>query len=76
MPTKLAKAFGAALRDYREKRDMSLLDLSLESDVHRTYIWELEHGRKNVSLETVYRLAKALGVPPAELIKLTSKHLD
>lgn len=76
MPTKLAKAFGTALREYREKRDMSLLDLSLESEVHRTYIWELEHGRKNASLETAFRLAKALGVPAAELIKMTSKHLD
>lgn len=76
MPTKLAKAFGAALREYREKRDMSLLDLSLESDVHRAYIWELEHGRKNVSLETAFKLAKALDVPASELVKLTTKHMD
>lgn len=76
MPSKLAKAFGSALRELREKRDMSLLDLSLASEVHRTYIWELEHGRKNVSLDTVFRLAKALDVPAADLVKLASKHLD
>ena len=76
MPGKLAKAFGAALRDTRNKRELSLLDLSLASEVHRTYIWELEHGRKNVSLETVFRLAKALDLPAAELIRLTAKYLD
>lgn len=76
MPTKLAKAFGTALKDVRTKRALSLLDLSVSGDVDRSYIWELEHGRKNVSLEMVFRLSEALEMPAAELVKLTAKYLD
>ena len=76
MATKLAKAFGKALRETRQKRDMSLLDLATESGVDRGYIWHLEFGRKNASLETVFRLSEALEVPAADLVKLTAKYLD
>jgi transcriptional regulator with XRE-family HTH domain len=74
--TKLAKAFGLALRDARKKRALSLLDLSVASGVDKSYIWNLEHGRKNVSLEAVFRLSEALEVPAAELVKLTAKYLS
>jgi len=74
--TKLAKAFGKALRETRNKRDMSLLDLATASGVDRGFIWNLEFGRKNASLETMFRLAEALETPAAELVKLTSKYLD
>lgn len=74
--TKLAKAFGAALRDTREKRAMSLLNLSVSSGVDRSYIWQLEKGNKNVSLEAVFRLSEALETSAAELVKLTTKYMD
>jgi transcriptional regulator with XRE-family HTH domain len=76
VPNKLAKAFGKALQETRQKREMSLLDLAVSSDMDKSYIWELEHGRKRASLETVFRLAEALQLGAAELVKLTAKHLE
>lgn len=76
MSGKVSKAFGQALRESREKRAMSLLDLSVSGEIDRSYIWELEKGKKNASLEMVFRLARALHINAADLIKLTSKYLE
>ena len=76
MATKLAKAFGKALRETRRKREMSLLELATASGVDRGFIWNLEFGRKNASLDTVFRLSEALEVPAADIVKLTAKYLD
>ena len=76
MPTKLAKSFGVALKETRKRRGLSLLALSVASGVDKSYIWRLEKGEKNVSLQTVFLLAEALGLQPAELVKLTAKYLD
>jgi HTH-type transcriptional regulator, competence development regulator len=68
---KLNKAFGAALRDVRKKHNLSQLKISSRSGVDRTYMSDLEQGKKGPSLETVIRLAKAIGISPAELVKKT-----
>lgn len=40
--------------------------------MHRTYISSVERGERNVSLENIFALAKALGVEPAELVTPTA----
>ena len=42
---------------------------ALEVGLHPTYISDLELGRRNVSLETLLRLAASLGVDAAQLVK-------
>lgn len=64
----LQLAFGRALRQVRTDRGLSQEELAFESEVHRTYISELERGQKNPSLATVERLSHALGVKVSELI--------
>jgi transcriptional regulator with XRE-family HTH domain len=48
--------------------DMSLLELSRRSGVARNTIAALERGEGNPTLETLYALADALGVPLSELL--------
>ena len=64
----LQRAFGAALRTCREKVGLSQEELAFESEVHRTYISELERGLKNPSLMTIDRLASALGMKAGALV--------
>jgi transcriptional regulator with XRE-family HTH domain len=55
--------FGDLLRDWRERRRMSQLDLALESDVSARHISFLETGRSRPSRTMILRLAEVLEAP-------------
>lgn len=65
--------FGLRLRELRLARELSQEALALKAGVDRTYVSSCERGRRNVSLETIYLFAKALGVAPEELLKSASR---
>jgi len=56
------KQFGAAIRLYRDKLGISQEELAARAGLHRTYISDVERGARNVSLESIHRLAEALEV--------------
>jgi transcriptional regulator with XRE-family HTH domain len=60
--------FGKKVRDVRLKKNLSQGDIARILGVHRSYISGLERGRRNPSLLTVQKIAKALGVNAKELI--------
>lgn len=68
-------AFGAILREIRTSRSISQEALSFEGGFHRTYIGQLERGEKSPSLRTLFKLARALGVRPSELVRRTEESL-
>ena len=59
---------GAELRRLREKRGWSQEDLGFEAGLHRNYIGGIERGERNVGVENIAKLAKALGVRPRDLL--------
>jgi transcriptional regulator with XRE-family HTH domain len=61
--------FGKTLREVRLKKKLSQGDVARILGVHRTYISGLERGRRNPSLLTVQKIAKALKVPIEDLLK-------
>jgi transcriptional regulator with XRE-family HTH domain len=56
------------LKGLREERALSLRELAAESELSHTTIWNLEQGREDAHPRTIRKLAKALGVPPRELM--------
>lgn len=66
--TKLDDAFGKALRKRRLGKILTQEALALESNLSRAYISDLEMGKKDPSLLTVFKLANALGLKPSALI--------
>lgn len=56
------------VRVYRELRDLTQVQLSTASGVNRVQIADIEAGRKTGSVETVKKLAAALGVAVDDLI--------
>jgi transcriptional regulator with XRE-family HTH domain len=57
------------LKELRRERVLSLRELEKRSGVSYNTIWRIEDGRQGAHPRTVRKLADALGVKPAELIK-------
>ena len=53
----------------RERKHISQERLTLEASLERTYISQVERGKRNVSLVNLCRLAYVLQVPPASLVE-------
>lgn len=69
MPTsKIRDAFGDRLRGIRGNVGISQEKLAEIAGLHRTYVSSVERGERNVSLETIERLAVALGCTMASLM--------
>ena len=66
--TKLDDAFGKTLRNKRLEKLLTQEDLAKESILSRSYISDLEMGKKDPSLFTVFKLAEALKLKPSALI--------
>ncbi|MEX0775283.1 MAG: helix-turn-helix transcriptional regulator [Phycisphaeraceae bacterium] len=62
------KRFAENLRRLRQERGISQERLADAAGLHRTHISLIECDRRSVRLETLERLALALGVEPAELV--------
>ncbi len=59
--------FGAKVRHLRQGRGMSQKALALACNLDRTYVGGVERGKRNISLITIHKLSRALGVPVKEL---------
>jgi ribosome-binding protein aMBF1 (putative translation factor) len=64
----VAEAFGKKLAAARDKAGLSQEELGHLSAVHRTAVSELELGHNVPGMDTVIRLAGALGIEPCELM--------
>lgn len=74
MPTDRTRAsvtveLGRRVRALRQQRGLSQERLGELAHVHRTYVGSLERGERNVALINIVRLAEALEVDPAELVR-------
>jgi len=72
MPTK-TKAFGRALKKIRVRKKLTQESLSLQANLSRVYISELEYGRKTPSIETVFKISKTLNIKCSRLMDLTEE---
>jgi transcriptional regulator with XRE-family HTH domain len=65
----IRKAFGSRVRALREARDWSQERMGEASDLHWTYIGQLERGERNLTLLSVYKVAHGFKIKVAELFK-------
>lgn len=57
------------LRAARERLGLSQEALADAAGLHRTYVGSVERGERNVSIDNIARLASALGLDPADLLR-------
>lgn len=70
---KLQAGLGEAVRHLRKRDGLTQEDLAFKSDLHTTFISEVEHGLKDVRLSSICKLAAGLGVSVLELIALAER---
>lgn len=56
------------LKRLRFEKQISQEDLALEADLHRTFVAHVERGVRNISIDNIEKLAKALHVETFELL--------
>ena len=61
--------FGNRLKKLRQEKNLTLRELALRSEMENQHISMLEHGKYDVQLSTIIKLAAALEVEPYELLK-------
>jgi transcriptional regulator with XRE-family HTH domain len=69
------KAFGLVIKTLRHAQNLSQETLASEAGIDRTFLSQLETGRKQPSLLTIFRLAAALHVEASTLIQLIERQL-
>ncbi|MBK0072362.1 helix-turn-helix transcriptional regulator [Bacillus sp. S56] len=64
--------FGQKVRQVRLSKAMSQENLAFTCELHRTYISDIERGTRNISLDNIEKIAKALDVEPKDLLDFTT----
>jgi transcriptional regulator with XRE-family HTH domain len=74
--SRVALAFGEALRCERRRRGMSQEELAEACDMDRSYPSLLERGQRTPTLTVLLDLAAALKVPPERLVMDTAVRIE
>jgi len=67
--------FGSVLAEERKARGYSQEKLSLDAEVDRSFLSEIEQGTSQPTLTTLWKLCGTLGVTPSVLIARTEQLL-
>lgn len=66
--TKFVKDFGKRVQELREEQGVSQEVFAQRAGLHRTAISMIETSKRSSTLETIEKLARALGVPASDLM--------
>ena len=67
---------GARIRTYRKTKKISQERLAELSGLHPTYISDIERGKVNASIYTLYMVAKALDIQISDLVSISAGKID
>lgn len=68
-PRRARVVFAQNVRRIRGERKLSQEALAGVAELHRTYIGSIERAERNVSIDNMERIARALGVPLRVLVE-------
>lgn len=60
---------GENIKKHRIESSLSQEELADLCSLHRTYIGSVERGERNISLENIVSISKALGISPSILLQ-------
>lgn len=63
------RSLGQRVRDLRRQRGLSQNSLAAQAGLDRTYLGDIEHGRINLSLLNIAKIARTLDVEIIDLFR-------
>ncbi len=69
LPRDIASRFGRRVRELRQAREMTQLEVAVHFGIDRTFISDVERGRKGVCLPTMEVFALGFGVSLSDLLR-------
>jgi transcriptional regulator with XRE-family HTH domain len=73
MPIELQVTMRIQLKEWREKRGLSLRALAAKSGIHHMSLFRLESGKLDPQLSTLLKLCRALGITLHQLVGVASQ---
>jgi len=55
------------LKDLREKLGYSKTEMARSLGISKTYYWQIEHKKRNLSYKMAYRIAEILALKPDDI---------
>jgi transcriptional regulator with XRE-family HTH domain len=68
-PVSSRQKFAVGVRLERRAQGLSQEELAEKAGMHPAYIGGVERAERNISIDNMHRIAKALGVSTADLLK-------
>jgi transcriptional regulator with XRE-family HTH domain len=68
MGNPITRAFGLRVREFRVSKGLSQEELAERCDLHRTFIGRVERGETNITLVSIHKVAKGLGISASALV--------
>ena len=69
LPRDVSSRFGVRLRELRREREMTQLRMAIDFGIDRTFISDVERGRKSISLPMLEVLALGFNLSLSELLR-------
>jgi ribosome-binding protein aMBF1 (putative translation factor) len=68
-PVDVSARFGKRLRELRRSRNMSQVSMAVDFGIDRSFISDVERGRKSISLPTMEVIALGLKISLSDLLR-------
>ncbi|GBR72646.1 toxin [Candidatus Termititenax aidoneus] len=69
----LLKSIGQKIRVLRQAQKLSLEELAFSANISTSYLLQIEQGKRNPTIKTIYGIALILDIKPAELLPEASR---
>lgn len=77
MSNEIRQAFGRRVRELRMERGFSLRKFALTIGADKSYLVDIEYGRKSPTLDTIWRISRGLDVTMSYLLfEVDSKYVS
>ena len=70
------KAMGRAVRSLRKQKGLTQEVLSGLAGMARTHLTMIENGTIHANIETIWKIAQALGLQPSDFFAIVEEEID